>query len=282
MYLEPYQNFEAGGVVCRDGGLTQNNPISTAVLEAQKIWGGDVTFDTLVSVGSGETWKPADRPVSSFVVESWLTSLYNTFMDSLNGQTEWNKFYRLAPPIIKVRARRLQVHFTETQEPALDDVAKIPSMKERAATFPYHRAIEGFTYVSPTQNDAILDVALQIRASFFYYHPHKIEYNEFRNTALIHGAMYCRLDSQLIAFAQLHALTIGFTMTGPLVDMPALEQCRPKFILPFTVQHDLRAPNQEITFRARFKGGENGKGYSAPISGFPVTFQVRSMSFARI
>jgi predicted acylesterase/phospholipase RssA len=55
MYFEP---TEYDGNVCRDGGLLENNPVQIAVNEARTIWGPDIVFDTVLSLGCGEAKDP--------------------------------------------------------------------------------------------------------------------------------------------------------------------------------------------------------------------------------
>jgi hypothetical protein len=269
MYFEPFNNGTAG-VTCRDGGLRQNNPLEVAFNEAKAIWGDDVTFDNILSVGTGCAAYPPNRPSSNFIIPNWLTSLFNSFMTTFNGQLAWESFYKMVEAPVKLRSKRLNLHFQSPREPALDDVGEVYSMKNEASSYSFRRDDSLPTVVHPPPKDAIIDVATQLRATLFYFHPSSIEFNSNRSVAVVNGAMYCRVETDSVAFRELHALTKGFSIPGNLVPLPKYERCKSKkFLVPVTFQHDVRGGGAQVDLRVKFADG-----YCAPISGFPVAFQV--------
>jgi hypothetical protein len=136
MFFEPYTNGKAG-VVCRDGGLKQNNPVETAFSESKAIWGNDTTFDIILSLGSGQAGLPPERPASTFI-DGWLATLLEVLMSTFSGEDAWASFHRVVENPVKARARRLNVHFNTRQEPKFDGVASMGWMKDVANQFTFY------------------------------------------------------------------------------------------------------------------------------------------------
>jgi hypothetical protein len=271
VFFEPYINGKAG-VVCRDGGLNQNNPVATAFSESKAIWGNDTTFDIILSLGSGQAGLPPERLASTFIVVGWLATLFEVLMSTFNGEEAWASFHKIVENSVKAKARRLNVHFNTKHEPALDDVASMGWMKDKANKFKFYNERSRWSFTNPHCENLDQEIAINLRASLFFFHPTSIKFNQNRSVAVVEGAIYSRVDSNTVPFRELVLLTEGFEIPGPFVPMPPLplgEYCQPEFILKIAFQHDTRDPNQEIHLRVKFKDG-----YTAAISGFPTLYKV--------
>lgn len=267
MFFEPYKN-DTAGVVCRDGGLKQNNPVERAFNEAKAIWGRDAKFDTILSIGSGRSRFSPEKPASIFIIPDWLTSLFDNFMTTFNGQDQWDSFYRVVEESVKVRSKRLNIRFDNDTEPALDDIGSMASMKRSAEDFSFHN-IDPLSLIHPATEDLLEEIALQLRAGLFFFHPTSIEFNKNRSVAIIAGAICCRLDPKTVPFRELVALSEGFEVPGQFVSIPPYEDCQPKFMF----QHDMESADQQVQLRAKFKDGR-----FVPISGSPIAFKVSIIS----
>lgn len=268
MYFEPYLHKQAG-VVCRDGGLRYNNPIQISLNEARAIWGAEKPFDAIVSIGSGTaSGKPA-YPASKWLIPDWLATMFHSFMATLSGEEHWKEFYARSSDSVKFRAKRLNVEFVEDQEPALDDTSKVRAMKFEANEFTFYKPSSHFSLTSPDTEDLIEEVALQLRASLFFFQPRELSFNNGRDIAVIMGFICCRLGSVSEAFKTLCDLTKGFDNPGPFLPMLSIKDCVPKFMLQVSFQHDTRLSEQPIKIEVQFNDG-----YVVPISGFPTTFKV--------
>jgi hypothetical protein len=137
MFFKPYANGQAG-VICRDGGLKQNNRVETAYSEAKAIWGNDSTFDMILSVGTGQARLAPVRPASAGITKGWLVSLFDHFMTTFNKEVAWSSFYKLVPELVKAQARRLNLRFDTIHEPALDNVNIIAALKVKAKEFSFY------------------------------------------------------------------------------------------------------------------------------------------------
>ena len=91
IYFESYRS-PAAGVECRDGGLTQNNPVQIAVDESKDIWGENVPFDVILSIGSGEAKKAPTTPSLGHMLPKWINELLQTQLATMNGQLAWKEF----------------------------------------------------------------------------------------------------------------------------------------------------------------------------------------------
>lgn len=257
-------------MVCRDGGLKDNNPIQIAINEAKTIWRTGATFDAIVSIGSGKSTTNPEYPVIEGIVPDWLTTLVHSFMSTLNGEEYWKDFEMRSEQPIKLRARRLNVHFQNSREPSLDDFSEVDSMKAEANKFPFYKSVSEISFTKPATKKMIDEVALQLRASLFFFQPRQISYSKDKGVATVEGLICCRLDSCSQAFRKLHDLTASFEIPGPPVTLPPVSECIPRFLLKISFQHDTRLSKQSVQIEVQFK-----EGYSVPISGFPTTFNVR-------
>jgi hypothetical protein len=277
MYFEPFM-FNEGGVTCRDGGLRENNPVQVAVRQAKKIWENKKPFDLILSVGSGEARFSSRGPTSTVgVVPSWLQQLFYTFLATMNGTDAWRRYYDNADGLTR-RSRRLNVRLSSQVEPDLDDKEAVPGMIEDAKDFSFFNSHK-YPLCSPPQSDLLIEVALQLRASLFFFQPKDISYLPDGKVATVTGFISSRLDSASKAFENLLALTDGFLLPSLLTEeSPALENCKPVFRLEVSFDCDTEYPDKRVQLQVKFKD----LGCSVAISGFPTTFKVSDLSFSPI
>ena len=273
MFFEPYQN-SAAGVACRDGGLKQNNPVEKSLNEAKAIWGKEASFDIVLSIGSGRARLRPSMPSSTFVIEGWLRTLFDNFMASFNGEEQWDSFYKMVDDPVKVRTKRLNVHYQADQEPSLDDTGKMQSMKETAEDFTFFTD-EKLSQVRPGTEDPILEVALLLRAGFFFFHPSSVEFNKDRSVAVVEGTIYCRLEPRSIPCRELVSLSAGFEVQGHLYPMPTYEEYRSNSKVKIAFQHDMQSAEQHVHIHVKSKDDR-----SAPISGSPIPFKVGDLAYS--
>ena len=267
MFFEPYLN-PAAGVVCRDGGLKQNNPIEKALNEIKTIWGKGAILDVLLSVGSGRSKLPPNKPVSRFVVKGWLATLFDTFMTTFNGEDQWDSFSRVVEDSVKERTKRLNIRFDTDREPALDDTSSIPSMKRTAQDYSFYMD-ESHSLVRPGTESMLEEVGLLLRAGLFFFHPTSVKLNQDQSVSVIKGVICCRLSPGDVPCRELVSLSEGFEVPGLFVPMPSYEQCRSKLMIEVDFQHDMHATEKQIDISVKFNGG-----HTVPISGSPFEFQV--------
>ncbi|KAF7547599.1 hypothetical protein G7Z17_g7633 [Cylindrodendrum hubeiense] len=178
MYFEPAQHC---GTECRDGGLTENNPVQVAVNEARTIWGPNAAFDLIASLGCGEALEPQGQPVEILVLPSWLKSLFSTLIATMNGNSAWDKFSKSVGQNVLDRCSRLNVHFWQTREPKLDDVTAI-KMMERLVTsskFPYQHPLGQFSPVlDSAEEDGLKVLGHRLMASLYFFELKSITQND--------------------------------------------------------------------------------------------------------
>lgn len=244
MYFEP---FHLTDMVCIDGGVSQNNPLESAYLEVKKIWGEHVVFDSLLSIGTGHAKRPAKHPDSDSISDDWLKAAIENFMASMDGETAWSKFCEGLNKDMKGKAKHLNIRFKDPIEPALDDTTAVSSMALEAEDFPFNHtpnlptSITGLT----DAHDALQEAAAQIRASLFYFHPSSVTIDKGKTVATIKGVIYCRLDTDELAFAELHSWTLRF-IHGPgdhdaFTHLPSCSQCMSlgRLIHEVEIQHEV-------------------------------------------
>lgn len=268
LYFEPFLNSSAG-VICRDGGLSDNNPIQIAIDEARSIWGTSAVFDAIISVGSGRGSQSPTTPMTKFLIPDWLITLFHKLLATLNGQEYWTEFYARSDDATKLRARRLNVKFVAPKEPGLDDVSRVPSMKAEAEEFEFYKPESESSFIQPPTNDLIKEVALELRASLFFFQPQAVSPSKDNKVKIVSGVICCRLNPHSDAFKTLCNKTTGFNIPGPFVDFPPIESCLPRFLLKVSFQHDIRLSDRLVQIDVKFEDG-----YSVPISGFPTAFAV--------
>ena len=167
--------FEAAthdGSECPDGRLKENNPIQVAVNEVKTIWGPNVIFDMIISLGCGQAKKPQRYPSSKFVVKSWLRELLITLLESMNSNTACDRFRENNSEAILDRCHRLNVNFLGDNEPEVDDVKAINEMEELATSFKFHYQVPrgNFTPVAGSVGSDRLEVlGDNLRGSLYFF-----------------------------------------------------------------------------------------------------------------
>lgn len=256
--------------MCRDGGLKHNNPVKLAFRETKAIWGEDVKFDYLISLGTGSAIIPPEKPSNSIILPEWLSVLFKNFMTTFNGQVAWDDYYKMIPNPLTYRSKRMNLTFQSAREPALDDVEQIDSMKREAAEYNFKPNAHFRTLVEPRPKDLILDAATQLRASLFFFHPTGLAFDKHHTVGVITGRICCRISPYHNAFRELYSQIKCFRIGQRSWYMPQLEQCKPWLGIEVDFNHDLRT--RDIQIRVQFDDH-----YSSPVSGFPLAFEVRNL-----
>lgn len=267
MYFEPALH---DGSMCRDGGLTENNPIQVAVDEARTIWGSDAVFDTILSVGCGEAEKPQSQPTSSSIVlSSWLSALLEVLIETMNGNRHWKKFEKSASEPILDRCRRLNVPFQKETEPELDDINAIDDMEKLAEswTFYYQVPKGNFTPILGHAGNGSLEMlADRLRASLYFFELRSIIQQD--DVSIIKGWVCCRLSPGRKSYIQLLEQTSCFQVKGEKYAVPSI-QGGTRFKLEVSFQQQDSQDSDPIRIDVNF-----GQKYFVTVSGFPMTLQV--------
>lgn len=174
MYFDPVSH---AGRDCRDGGLKENNPTQVALIEAREVWGDAKPCDIILSVGSGYAKTAPIAPKRPFGIPGWLYHLFNTLLDTMNGQEAWNRFYDTLSTRQKERAARLNVLFQQDMEPGFDDLAGIGKMEQEAQDFVFPAKYTDSTtspVQGPVQTMMIDLMADRLRASLFFFDLDKV------------------------------------------------------------------------------------------------------------
>ncbi|KAK2801411.1 hypothetical protein FQN51_005305 [Onygenales sp. PD_10] len=265
------------GTECLDGGLRDNNPINTALSENKKIWGNKTPVDMVLSVGSGRSNRTTARTASPLmrITPSWARDCFSAFIATMNGEDAWDLYCRTqAQPAILSRSRRLNVKFSD-QEPQLDDVDRIYEMQRFARGYQFVTDKRRDNYrpmVNGPVTDGILEIALSLRASLFYFELNSVEFMDQNTVAVIEGTIHCRLDPGMAALGTLVSMTPGFRVQGAWKTTPSLP-IGGKFRLGVSLQIDYRHIGDAVNIEALFV-----EGVYAQISGFPRSLkkQIRS------
>jgi hypothetical protein len=264
MYFEPML-FE--GSECRDGGLKENNPLQVAIKEAKTIWGTEVPFDTVISIGTGYKKSPQSDPpeVSS---QHWLLALFRAFIANMNGEAAWLKFKDTTDPILMGRVCRLNVPLGDGEEPALDDVGCITQMETLAANYKFEQIspTDGFAPVSGRVSNDLLEVlAARIRASQYFFELRCI--NDHEDVTVVEGWICCRLLPSDSQFKQLIGKTSTFRVKESTIisDFTSDKQLR----LDVKMQQQTSKDSAPLRIDVKFEHD-----YFVSISGFPMTLKV--------
>lgn len=283
MFFErAYYAFEE----CWDGGLKANNPIQLAVTEPQSIWGQDVEFDLVLSVGSGcasgSVKQPAHRK------QGWVSELLKTMLSSMDGENAWESFR--PEPRIRDKAVRLNVKLKGPKQPSLDDVDAVLPMQSAAENHVFqNNTRDGFcaSNLSPlsgdlsTQLELIPCLAARLRASMFFFEMHAVY--KGNGVADFEGHICCRLAPDEEGFVALMDCTQGFCITvggrrhelKEIDKTAALRSGAPfKFAISFDCEFDSSYLDSKrpVRINVQFGGkGEHPSGYEVAISGFPLT-----------
>lgn len=262
------------GYECWDGALTANNPIKLAVSEPQSIWGEDVNFDVLLSVGSGRSSRPHRQP-SLNVKPLWLADLLKTLLSTMDGERVWADFHHETR--ILERIVRLNVDFkSDIEQPSLDDVRSVSAMESIAEQYYFHKdagkklySTTLSTMVGRIPNGMIECLAARLRASLFFF---EMDYMEWKNgVVFFRGWIYCRLAPDEAGFRELMELTKMFMVAGHPV---SLAQPHPaEDGTPFKVDNVvIQVSNKDLDIPVRIDV-DFGEDYQVAISGFPMTLK---------
>lgn len=266
MYFEPAWH---DGSACRDGGLRENNPVQIVVNEARTIWGSDVVSDVILSVGCGQAQNPQRRPISTFILPGWLTDLFTTLIETMNGDAAWKKFQESVSQPMLDRCNRLNVRFPGETEPELDDVNAVDGMERLAkfSTFHYQIPKGGFTPVFGQASDDSLEVlADSLKASLYFFELKSITQQD--DVSIIKGWICCRLPSDRKSYKPLIEETSCFQVKGKKYAVPTIQGGeRLKMDLSFQ-QQDSR---DSVPIRIDVKFHQE---YFVTISGFPMTLRM--------
>lgn len=142
----------------QDGGLQHNNPIKLALWELGVIFPGRSSPDFALSVGTGKTdsvLTAFDAGPHSPVKDRFISRLFQTFMESLDGEKIWQDLINSLPESNHAKFHRLNLPI-RGGEPLLDDVTAMQDLKCQTTTF----------LQSPNVTTDILD---SLFASIFYF-----------------------------------------------------------------------------------------------------------------
>ena len=270
MFFE--RTYHAGNE-CWDGGLKANNPVIQAVTETKTIWGEDVDFDLLLSIGSGHARMPIKQPHLG-KSSGWLTSLLKTMLASMDGESTWDDFTPEAR--IRDRAVRLNVELSGSSQPSLDDVAKVPEMQTAAQNYAHHNGEENRFRISPlsplagkVSSDMLLCLAGRLRASLFFFEMEWV--NIKKGLAVFGGSICCRLTPDDKGFDMLMNYTQAFTVAESQIPLePRTQGTSAPFRMPVYFGWD---PESKKLARIDVHFGQKGKEISRAqyaISGFPA------------
>jgi hypothetical protein len=142
-------------------------------------------------------------------------------------------------------------------------------MRAEAKRFKFYRPASDPSFTQPQVDDLIEELAMKLRASLFFFHPYGISYSRDNGVATVSGVICCRIDADSVAFQELHDHTAGFKVSGPFFDLPPLVNCRPRFLLEISFQHNIRNVDHPIQLNVAFRNN-----YTVPVSSFPMAFGV--------
>jgi len=166
----------------QDGGLWRNNPIGTALCEAQAIWPSVEEPDFVVSLGTGfQRQQPSSPRMSGprgILRDGSIPRLCRAFLSSMSGRKVWQEFRNRRGAESKGRYFRFDIGF-EGIEPGLDNTSKMQELRTQArAEFSDSRELD--------------DLARSVVASLFYFELEPTP--KYRNGKILCvGNILCRL-----------------------------------------------------------------------------------------
>lgn len=266
-----FDSCRSDGEVCRDGGLRGNNPVQIAVDESKVVWGENVPFDLILSVGSGSAGKPKQAPSPWGIVPGWVCEMLQTLLATMNGEEAWKQFIGSAENRARARSHRLNIKFKEEQEPALDDIEQLDDMQKQAEDYGFPASQPPFAslpLIEPPVVDGLQEIALRLRASLYFFQLKSISFSEDRAVGIVKGSICCRLSPESDALRVLLAGTLGFRVKGKMIDMP--QNAHQNLLrLEVSFQHELSYETTPLRIDAKFASGN-----FVTISGFPSTLKV--------
>jgi hypothetical protein len=239
----------------QDGGLQHNNPSDIAKWEMMFLWPAKAypDFALLLGTGASSTRTGLFRQSN----DRFFVRLFRNYMQSLDGEYAWKRFYNSLPQKVRHRFHRLNVRF-KGAEPCLDDADSMPALKSQVP-----EAICGM------ENDirAVLDAML---ATIFYFEldgPPAFLDGLFQAT----GYIYCRLDlpeqGRRYLYSELLDTSSWFLIQGsPVACVGSVPKSAPPFKRRIVFSVEALTDVVAISIRGIT---------SAPklISGFPTTLQ---------
>lgn len=265
MFFQP--KFHAGHW-CQDGGLIWNNPVQLAVGESQNIWGEQELYDLVLSVGPGYAEQAQARPAAKFILKQDDLDRLIALTSTMGGEDEWSK-YIVSRHRATARSSRLNIPFTQKQEPALDAFEDVTMMQSEARN--YEKWYEeqdnsAFAPTSGTSSTNLLEViAGRLRASMYYLQPYSFE--KLGQKYIFSASIRCRLGPDDKGYAELLQMTTRFKVNQHVYDTLMLSSSEP-MNLDVKIEHD--SHSSPIRIDADF-----GKPFKVSISGFPLKLKVR-------
>ncbi|KAF9887744.1 hypothetical protein FE257_009697 [Aspergillus nanangensis] len=252
---------------CWDGGLKANNPIQDAVNESKSIWGTNIDFDLLVSVGSGQGEKTPAHPSSWKLAPQFLRDLLKALLSSMDGQATWEMFSKSVDHRVLNRTVRLNVKFEGQPGPALDDTTGVWGMQQVATRHKFHNNSDSShglfsPILGEAPDDMLLCLALRLQASLFFFEMEDME--EKSNEVAIRGWICCRIAQGDVGFQALMDRTRGFHVSGQQLELSTLwaERIFKPSVLIHEPKGDLDKPIRiDVEFHSE---------YRVSISGFPM------------
>ncbi|KAK6354320.1 hypothetical protein TWF730_008727 [Orbilia blumenaviensis] len=276
------------GILCRDGGLKESNPVHTMVTESQRIWGEAASYDMILSVGSGEALKrQPDSRYENLIEPGWVKSLFGIFLNTMNGQEAWTRFKESSTADIVERSSRLNVFIGEdmypkrpgtvatgpTPEPAFDDLKKMEIMEAYSQEYtafeePVFRSSFAPTPANEIQSSDVLRMlANRLRASLFFLHIKSVDKSD-GFIIVVKGAIRCRLGPSDPGFTSLSPMVTCFRVGQETIEYD-LDR-KQHFDVDITFSHE--SVSEPIRIDVKF-GGCRGVNPWVAISGCPITIK---------
>ena len=258
---------QSWGNECRDGGLVPHNPTQIAFNEVRKIWGPDVTFDAIFSVGSGKGEFPASEPYTSVTIPPFLVPHLSNMMRTVNGDVAFRQFENNHDQLVRDRTLRLSPSLMGV-EPAFDGFRDIPTLEAAAMRYDPITRVSGLNFAPNPRAEQVgvmRAMADRLRSSLFFFHLTEVNEHQ-QDVTVVRGQICCRLDPSERGFKTLMAGTRGFFIRGKYYDTPSLPSDHPFRLDIVLQQQDLDEP---IRIDHRF-----GNRPPVTISGFPTTLRV--------
>ena len=271
MYFEPVMH---DGNECMDGGLRENNPIQIAINESKKIWGDQINFDIALSVGSGVSRFPPNRPTSLAIIPRWLDDLFTTLINSMNGEDQWKRYLDSQGSRLKHRSTRLNVVLKRDTEPELDDVKNIGDLEDEASSFHFFNKRPVISRFMPIpeegkQQDKLMETADRLVGSLFFFILSNI--TQTQDTYAIRGSICCRLGPGERGFDALMRKVQGFKVRNTIYE---LKKSGDEEYMKLDVAFQEQRKDEPIRIDASFE-----RSRFAAISGFPMTLEVCTLYF---
>jgi len=121
--------------------------------------------------------------------------------------------------------------------------------------------------INPPITDGLLEVALYLRASLFFFEISYITPSRESAVVILEGAIYCRLDAGTPAIRSLVEKTLEFRILGTTTNIISRDPENP-FKQNVSIQVDSKAKDKLLFIEAKFE-----EGYYATISGFPCALK---------